>query len=130
MTNLKIVLRTVSVVAVMLAASCAAPYDGEGPTSDGAANHPITVEPHFTSIKLSFSVPEAGLLPDDSARLDSFVTFSNPAVVAASQDWAESNIAIIDGCPSASFSIGKQAPVRRLASSICRAASIANECAA
>ena len=73
MTNLKIVLRSVSVVAVMLAASCAAPYDGEGPTSDGAANHPIAVEPHFTSIKLSFSVPEAGLLPDDSARLDSFV---------------------------------------------------------
>jgi pilus assembly protein CpaD len=73
MTNLKIVLRTVSVVAVLLAASCAAPYDGEGPTGDGAANHPITVEPHFTSIQLSFSAPQAGLLPDDAARLDGFV---------------------------------------------------------
>jgi len=30
------------------------------------------------------------------ARLDSFITFSNPEVVAASQAWAESNIAVVE----------------------------------
>jgi pilus assembly protein CpaD len=73
MTNLTIALRTASIAAVLLAASCAAPYDGTGPVNDGAANHPITVEPHYASIKLSFSAPQAGLLPDDAARLDAFV---------------------------------------------------------
>lgn len=74
MTSIKIALRTASVAAVLLAASCAAPFnDGQGPSSDPAANHPITVEPHFTSIKLSFSAPQAGLMPDDTARFDAFV---------------------------------------------------------
>jgi len=74
MTTMKIVLRTASVAAVILAASCAAPFnDGDGLKSDPALNHPITVEPHFTSIKLNFSAPQAGLMPDDTARLDAFV---------------------------------------------------------
>jgi pilus assembly protein CpaD len=74
MSSLKIVLRTASVAAVLLAGSCAAPFnDGEGLTNDPAVNHPITVEPHFASIKVSFSAPQAGLLPDDAARLDGFV---------------------------------------------------------
>ena len=74
MSSLKIVLRTASVAAVLLAGSCAAPFnDGEGLMNDPAVNHPITVEPHFASIKVSFSAPQAGLLPDDAARLDGFV---------------------------------------------------------
>lgn len=74
MTTLKNVLRTASIAAVVLAGSCAAPMnDGSGLSSDPAANHPIMVEPHFTSIKLSFSAPQAGLLPDDAAKLDAFI---------------------------------------------------------
>ena len=71
---MKIALRTIAVLAVLLAGSCAAPFnDGDGLVNDPMVNHPITVEPHFTSIKLSFSAPQAGLLPDDAARLDGFV---------------------------------------------------------
>jgi pilus assembly protein CpaD len=73
-TTFQIMLRSASVAAVILAGSCAAPLsDGDGPMADPAVNHPIMVEPHFTSIKLSFSAPEAGLLPDDAAKLDAFV---------------------------------------------------------
>lgn len=74
MTTFKNALRTASVAAVLLAGSCAAPInDGNGLSSDPAANHPIMVEPHFTSIKLSFSASQAGLLPDDAEKLDAFV---------------------------------------------------------
>lgn len=74
MTILKTVLRTASVAAVILAGSCAAPFnDGDGLMSDPAVNHPITVEPHFNAIKVSFSAPEAGLLPDDADKFDAFV---------------------------------------------------------
>jgi len=74
MTEFTIALRTASIVALMLAASCASPVnDGGALSSDGAVNHPIQVAPHFASIKLPFSVPQAGLLPDDAARLDGFV---------------------------------------------------------
>ncbi len=74
MTILKTVLRTASVAAVILAGSCSAPFnDGDGLMSDPAVNHPITVEPHYNAIKLSFSAPEAGLLPDDADKFDAFV---------------------------------------------------------
>jgi pilus assembly protein CpaD len=74
MTNPMSFLRFAAVAAVMLAASCAAPInDGTGLSSDGAANHPITVEPHAQTIKLSFSAPDAGLMPDDAARFEAFV---------------------------------------------------------
>lgn len=70
----KNVLRAASVVAVILASSCAAPFnDGNGLMNDPVVNHPITAEPHFASIKVSFSAPQAGLLPDDTARLNAFV---------------------------------------------------------
>ena len=74
MKPLQYVLRCASVVAVVLAGSCASPYsNGDGPMEDGAANHPITVEPHYASIKLNFSAPNAGLMPDDAVKLNSFV---------------------------------------------------------
>lgn len=74
MTNLKSVLRYASIAAVLLAGSCAAPInDGEGLMSDGAVNHPIAVAPHYNALKLPFSAPEAGLMPDDAERLSQFV---------------------------------------------------------
>jgi pilus assembly protein CpaD len=75
MTRTNTILRSACVAAVLLASSCASPFsDGTGPASDGAANHPITVAPRYLSLKLPFSVPEAGLLPDDTARFSAFVS--------------------------------------------------------
>ncbi|MDR3526366.1 MAG: CpaD family pilus assembly protein [Rhizomicrobium sp.] len=74
MMNLKDSLRVASVAAVLLAGSCAAPMnDGTTFSSDPAVNHPITVAPHFTALKLNFSAADAGLLPDDAARFEAFV---------------------------------------------------------
>jgi len=74
MTKLMSLLRCASVASIMLAGSCAAPInDGSGLSEDGAVNHPIMVEPHAEAIKLPFSAPEAGLMPDDAAHFDAFV---------------------------------------------------------
>ena len=70
---MKNILRYASVVAVLLAGSCTGPLNEATLSNDGAVNHPITVEPSYTAIKLPFSAPAAGLLPEDAARLDEFV---------------------------------------------------------
>jgi pilus assembly protein CpaD len=70
----KYFLRAFSLVAVLLAGSCAAhTNDASGLTEDGAANHPITVEPSYQSLKLFYSPADAGISPADQARFDSFV---------------------------------------------------------
>jgi pilus assembly protein CpaD len=66
------ILRIAAIGAVLLAGSCASPSD-EFAAADMTVHHPIAVEPHYSSIKVSFSAPEAGLLPDDAARFDGFV---------------------------------------------------------
>jgi pilus assembly protein CpaD len=68
---MKNILRYASVVAVLLAGSCTGPVTL---SNDGAVNHPITVEPHYSAIKLPFSAPATGLLPEDASRLDEFAT--------------------------------------------------------
>jgi len=74
MTNMKDVLRIAAIGAVLLAGSCAGPMKpGDGSSADGAVNHPILVAPHFATIKLNFSAPQAGLLPDDAAKFEAFV---------------------------------------------------------
>jgi pilus assembly protein CpaD len=72
MTTFTDVLRIAAIGAVLLAGSCASPSD-ELSMADPTANHPISVEPKFTAIKLSFSAPQAGLMPDDAARFEAFV---------------------------------------------------------
>lgn len=64
--------RIASLLAVMLAGSCAAP-DGDHPTvfDDGTANHPITVEPSYRSLKLSYA---GALSPEEQANLANFVS--------------------------------------------------------
>lgn len=72
--DLKQALRLAAIGAVLLAGSCASPLsDGDGLMNDPAANHPIAVEPHMASLKVSYSAPEAGLMPDDSQRFDAFI---------------------------------------------------------
>ncbi len=63
-------LRTASLLIVMLAGSCAAPPDHPAAFDDGAANHPITVEPTYRALKLTYA---GSLSPEDSANLTNFV---------------------------------------------------------
>jgi pilus assembly protein CpaD len=70
---MKNILGYACVAAVLLAGSCTAPLNELTLSNDGAVNHPITVEPRYTAIKLPFSATAAGLLPEDAARLDEFV---------------------------------------------------------
>lgn len=73
MKGVKECLRVAAIGAVLLAGSCASPEDSHWTSSDGAVNNPITVAPQFASIRVNFSAPQAGLLPDDSARFEAFV---------------------------------------------------------
>jgi pilus assembly protein CpaD len=72
--NMQYLLRGLCLASVLMAGSCAAPTnDANGMMEDGAVNHPITVEPSYQSLKLSYSPAESGISPADQARFDSFV---------------------------------------------------------
>jgi len=71
--TVKNAMRVLSVFAVMLAGSCAAPLNTTGDLYDPEQIHPITVAPSYESLKLSFSTKEAGLMPDDEAHFMDFV---------------------------------------------------------
>lgn len=75
MPNTKEFLRVASLLAALAVGSCANPLtnNGFGPTEDPAVNHPIQVEPGYRSLKLGFSAPNAGLMPDDSQHFNDFV---------------------------------------------------------
>jgi pilus assembly protein CpaD len=69
--NMQYLLRGLCLACVLMAGSCAAPTnDGNGLKEDGAANHPISVEPSYESLKLSYS---GGLSSADQAKFDAFV---------------------------------------------------------
>src|SRR5215472_7777430 len=68
-------LRATSLAAFMLAGSCAAPsneYNSPMIFADGTANHPITVEPSYRSVKVAY-VEGTALSPEDSQQLSDFV---------------------------------------------------------
>jgi pilus assembly protein CpaD len=71
MSNWKDSLRAAVLAATLLAGSCTS--EEARLSSDGAENHPIIVSPSNQSLRLPFSAPEAGLLPEDAARLEAFV---------------------------------------------------------
>jgi len=71
--NMQYLLRGLCLACVLMAGSCAAPTnDANGMKEDGAANHPISVEPSYESLKLSYSM--GGLSPADQAKFDAFVS--------------------------------------------------------
>jgi len=67
------VLQALSVAAVLLAGSCAAPSNDGTVFEDGLRNHPITVSPHYETVRVAFSDASAGLSPEDGTRLAGFV---------------------------------------------------------
>jgi pilus assembly protein CpaD len=72
--NRNYLIRAASLAAMMLAGSCTAPFSNPpGVSIDPDVNHPISVEPAYQSLKLSFSAGSAGLMPDDEARFMDFV---------------------------------------------------------
>jgi pilus assembly protein CpaD len=73
--DVKTLFRGLSLAAVLVAGSCAIPLtnDGKGLMEDGSANHPITVEPSYQSLKLYYAPADSGISPADQARFDNFV---------------------------------------------------------
>jgi pilus assembly protein CpaD len=68
------ILRAAAVAAVLLAGSCAAEKSNDPPVfADAERNHPITVAPHYQSVRVAFSDAAAGLSPQDGTALAGFV---------------------------------------------------------
>ena len=66
--------RVASLFAVLAAGSCSAPMNGpEGLFDEPMVNYPIQVEPGFRSLKVAFSAPNAGLMPDDAQHFEEFL---------------------------------------------------------
>ncbi|MBS0470316.1 MAG: CpaD family pilus assembly protein [Proteobacteria bacterium] len=91
--------RIASLFAVLAAGSCAAPMnDSDGLVDDPIANHPIAVAPSFHTLQVSFSAPDAGLMPEDSQRFDAFVAdfvqHGNGSISISVPPGADSRIAI------------------------------------
>ena len=60
--------------ALLAASSCAAPTnDGSGLSADGAANHPITVEPSYRSLKVSYAPGAPDMAAPDAYKFDLFL---------------------------------------------------------
>jgi pilus assembly protein CpaD len=92
-------MRAAAIAAVLLAGSCAAPTNDQATlVADPDVNHPITVAPSTNAVRLSFSAADAGLMPEDSAKLDQFVgtylTTSEGAVSVTVPDGPASQQAI------------------------------------
>jgi pilus assembly protein CpaD len=72
--EIKILLRGLSLAAVLLAGSCAAPFqDANHTMEDPQVNHPFAVEPAYQAIKLYYSPADTGISPADRTRFDNFV---------------------------------------------------------
>lgn len=66
--------RVASLLAVLAAGSCSPPINTpDGLFDEPMVNHPIQVEPGYRSLKLAFSAPNAGLMPDDSQHFEDFI---------------------------------------------------------
>jgi len=66
--------RIAALFAVLAAGSCSEPInEPNGLFDEPMVNHPIQVEPNYRTLKLAFSAPNAGLMPDDSQHFDDFV---------------------------------------------------------
>ena len=73
MKHTDLLFRAAAFSAMLVTGSCTPTLNDGSIVADGAANHPITVEPSYESIKVSFSGAGSPLMPDDTAKLDGFV---------------------------------------------------------
>ena len=70
---MKQLMRISCVLAVLAAGSCTAPDSPGYRSPDGAANHPISVEPDYQSLSLYYAPADQGIAEADRARFDSFI---------------------------------------------------------
>jgi pilus assembly protein CpaD len=71
--NITHLLRAAALMSVLVAGSCStARDDGAFLSEDGAANHPIAVEPSYRDLKVQFGGP-AGMTPDEAVKFDAFL---------------------------------------------------------
>jgi pilus assembly protein CpaD len=72
--NLENLFRAAVLGCVLIAGSCSTgPSDPGGISEDGAANHPIAVEPSYREIKVQFAGGLQGMSPEDAAKFDAFL---------------------------------------------------------
>jgi pilus assembly protein CpaD len=72
--NLENIFRAAVLGCVLIAGSCSvAPTEPGGIAEDGAANHPIAVEPSYREIKVGFAGGIQGMSPEDAAKFDAFL---------------------------------------------------------
>ena len=93
------IFRGLSLAALLMAGSCAAPTnDANGMFEDGAVNNPIRVEPSYQALKLSYS--PAGLSTDDATRFGAFVddyrVHGNGSIMISAPADMNANAAITD----------------------------------
>src|SRR5471030_1638871 len=70
----KEIFRVASILAVLAAGSCSEPMNQpNGLFDEPMVNHPIQVESGYRTLKLSFSAPNAGLMPDDAQHFEDFI---------------------------------------------------------
>ena len=63
-----------AIACVLVSSSCAVGANNENTiASDGAVNHPITVEPSFRELKVQFAGGPAGMTADDAVKFDAFL---------------------------------------------------------
>lgn len=96
MSNWKDSLRLAVLAATLLAGSCTSEEARLSP--DGPENHPILIAPTNQTLRLPFSAPEAGLLPEDAARLEAFVSAytneGNGAISVSAPQGPDANAAL------------------------------------
>lgn len=72
--NLENLFRAAVLASVLVAGSCSvAPSEPGGVAEDGAANHPIAVEPSYRELKVQFAGGVQGMSPEDAVRFDAFL---------------------------------------------------------
>jgi pilus assembly protein CpaD len=65
--------RALAIGSILMAGSCSATNGGDTISEDGARNHPITVEPSYRDLKVTFAGGAEGLSAEDAAKFDAFL---------------------------------------------------------
>jgi pilus assembly protein CpaD len=74
MAKFDLLFRAAAVASILSAGSCAAPQNGAGDlVADAIANHPIAIAPSMQSLRLDWTAPDKGLMPDDAMKLENFL---------------------------------------------------------
>ncbi|MBW8708944.1 MAG: CpaD family pilus assembly protein [Alphaproteobacteria bacterium] len=71
--NITPLLRAAALMSILVAGSCSTARDDNFLSEDGAANHPITVEPSYRDLKVPFAGGASGMTAGDAIKFDNFL---------------------------------------------------------